>query len=149
MADQNFQFDNGDKDQQPTSVVSDPQRTLRTQAQVLTVLYYAVLVAPLVTVGAVYMFSIRAWMVLGYWPRPWLDDPKYIRPGDLALQGLYWLVMATMLWSLVSLALVPLLTLLLRRSYSIRWHIVRVLLFVSMWLVLWLDPGARIAWFVD
>lgn len=133
----------------PTTGNPGPTRSRQRRPRVLTSVYLVALLAPLTALGTAYALSIRSWMVLGSWPRPWLDDPKFIAPHDPVTAVLYWLVLAALLWSFVSLLVVAVLMEVLSRSTARRWLSVGLVLYGSGWLLLWLDPGARLMWYFD
>ena len=89
----------------------------------------------------------HAWFPVGR--RRGGPPPDEYSTDGTAMTVLYGLVMAGVLWSFMGLALVPLLTALLSRTYTVRRLGVGLLLFGTTWLILWLDPGGRLAWFGD
>ena len=88
-------------------------------------------------------------MFIGHWPEPLKDDPKFIAPGDALFDLLYCLVIPLLLWMFVGVIIFPLLTLLLRRSYSWGWIVLTIGLFVLGWLLFYLEPTGRMEWFMD
>lgn len=133
----------------PTTERADPTHTHQRPPLLLTGVFLAAILAPLSILGAAYALSVRAWMVLGSWPRPWLDDPKFIAPHDPAMTVLQGLVLGTLVWAYVSPLLVVVLLRVLSRSISTRWLSVGIVVLGSGWLLVLLDPGARLKWFVD
>lgn len=112
-------------------------------------LHWSFALAPLVTSACLYLLSWRAALLLGHWPKLSLDDPKFIAPHDTLMTLLYTAVLPLLLWSMLAVITFPLLTLVLRKQYTRLWHISFVVLFVGAWVFLYLDPGARLAWFID
>lgn len=105
--------------------------------------------APLQALAALNLFSLRAARHLGRWPRPLLDDPKFIGPGDGLMGALYALSGWMIAWGVVSLAVFPVLLIIAWKRYSrpARWGVTA--LYVGSLVLFRLDPGDRLAWFAD
>jgi hypothetical protein len=116
---------------------------------IFVALHWSFALAPLLTSACLYLLSWRAALLLGHWPQPSLDDPKFIAPNDALMDLLYGAVLPLLLWSMVALITFPLLTFFLRKRYTRLKIVSFVVLFVGAWLFLYLDPGARLAWFGD
>jgi hypothetical protein len=111
--------------------------------------FHSLALAPALTLALVWTFSWRVASVIGYWPRPSLDDPGIVAPGDLVTTVLYWSIWLCLLWSFLAPFILPLFTLLLWRSYlRVRLMVLLVIYGVAME-IMRLDPGARLAWFGD
>lgn len=109
-------------------------------------------VLPFTWLFAIYALAFRAQDLIGHWPRPGYDDPKWIGPMDQQYQFLFhligdWIVPAlfwgSWLWLLLTPLLVP------SGYYSRTRRIVLSALFVTGWLSLYFDPGNRFSWWLD
>ncbi|HET9221914.1 MAG TPA: hypothetical protein VFO07_05385 [Roseiflexaceae bacterium] len=117
--------------------------------RVLIAVHHSFVLAPYLLLLDLYLFSWRAMMFIGHWPEPLKDDPKFIAPGDALFDLLYCVVIPLLLWMFVGVIIFPILTMLLRRSYSWRWIALMIGLFVLGWLLFILEPTGRMEWFMD
>jgi hypothetical protein len=133
----------------PAPAATDHMREPRWLHRVLIAVHHSFVLAPYLLLLDLYVFSWRAMAFIGHWPEPLRDDPKFIAPGDALLDLLYRLVIPLLLWMFVGVVIFPILTVLLRRSYSWRWVALIVGLFVLGWLLFILEPTGRIEWYMD
>ena len=118
-------------------------------SRLLVILHHLFAFAPAIALASAYVFSWRVAVLIGHWPRPSLDDPKFAAPGDELSILLYFATMLVLLVSASGLYMVPLLSFVLRHTYSRVWRWLLPALWIVSWLLLRLDPGARITWFAD
>jgi hypothetical protein len=104
---------------------------------------------PLLALIFVYLFSWRVASIIGHWPRPSLDDPKFMAPGDGVADSLYQSVLVFLLVAAAGVIMFPLLTFVLRRAYARWWLITLIVVFVLGCVLVRLDPGSRFEWFFD
>ena len=121
----------------------------RVEFGVMALLQHRLALAPLLALAMVYLLSWRIQALIGHWPRVWLDDPKYVAPGDRLNDLLYTAVMPLLLWSFVALPMLPLLTWLLWRKYPRWWPLLLLIVFLIGLFVLRFEPGARFTWYMD
>jgi hypothetical protein len=105
--------------------------------------------APSLFMAVLYLFSGYAALLLGHWPQPYIDDPKFIASDDLLMDLLYFNVPIFSVAALCSLVVFPLLTLLLRRSHSRKWHISLIAIFLVGCLVSYFGAADRLDWYFD
>jgi hypothetical protein len=118
--------------------------------RVLIILYYTLALWPLIILAAVYTLSWRAASFIGHWPRPSLDDPKFIVPvSDWFYDTLYPAIWYSFGGLTLALVLLVPLALVLRRKMSLFKIILLAGVFVAGFLLLRMDPGSRLYWFFD
>ena len=112
------------------------------------VLHWLLATAPLAVVTGLYILSWGASVVLGHWPRPWIDDPKLIAGGPLydLLYGVTVLLLP--IW-ISSLFLFPLTTFVLWRAQSPRLRWLSLGLYVAGWVLVGIAMGDRMQWLMD
>ncbi|MDP9316530.1 MAG: hypothetical protein M3R24_37705 [Chloroflexota bacterium] len=113
------------------------------------VLHVLVAVAPLLVFGWVHALAWRAAVVLGRWPRPYDDDPKFFLPADHWFDLLAFPTPLLVLWMLLSVVLFPTLMLRFRQRYSQRFILFLGVLYCAGWLALWFAPGTALDWYFD
>ncbi len=131
------------------TTMHQPSHDRSASSRLLVLLHHLFAFAPSMALVAVYTFSWRIASLIGYWPRPSLDDPKFAAPGDGLSTLLYFATMLLLVMSASGLYMVPLLSFVLRRAYGRVWGWLLPALWILSWLLLRLDPGARITWFAD
>ncbi|HYU35874.1 MAG TPA: hypothetical protein VEW48_27265 [Thermoanaerobaculia bacterium] len=107
------------------------------------------LVSPFVPMAALHLLSRRGQELLGHWPRPMRDDPKYIGLDDPTYQRLSIVVIYAFCFTGWCLYTWGGLMLHLRKSLTTRKVLWLVALFVLTWLVFSYDPGKRFEWWLD
>ncbi|KAB8143485.1 hypothetical protein F8S13_10795 [Chloroflexia bacterium SDU3-3] len=112
-------------------------------------LHHSFALAPLLVIGCLYVFSWRAAFLIGHWPQPSIDDPKFIAPDCRICDALYMLTLPLLLWPFIALVAFPFLSLVLRRVYLWRWQTLLIIVFVVGWLLLIADPSERLSWYFD
>lgn len=115
----------------------------------LVALHHFFAFAPLLALAVVYLFSWRVASIIGHWPRPSLDDPKFVAPGDGLADTLYASVLILLLLAVAGVIIFPLLTYALRRAYARWWVITLIVVFVVGCVLVRIDPGSRFAWYFD
>src|SRR5215213_3167779 len=120
----------------------------RVEFRVMALIQHSLALAPFLALAAVYLCSWRVQVLIGRWPRVWLDDPKYVAPGDWLNDLLYSAVMPLLLWSFVALPILPLVTWLLWRKYPRWWSLILLVVFLIGLLIVRIDPGARFTWYM-
>ena len=113
--------------------------------------WFAILSAiPATALAIFYTYVIRARLVLGHWPTPYNPDPKSLGFSVHYLAALI-LMPATFASAIMALILVVLLA--TGRLGSFRAARKRILIFVIIWsvwfLLMRLDPGHFMYWFMD
>jgi hypothetical protein len=128
----------------PVSSISTPIET-----RALRFLHHLFALLPIVSLATLYLFSWRVASVIGYWPRPSLDDPKFVVASDLPATVFYDLVMVLILGSGMAIIMFPLLSLMLFHRQSRLRLVVLALIFIAGWVLLRSDPGDRVLWYMD
>lgn len=136
---------------EPQVVRIGPQQTKRTTwgFRLLIILHHIVALIPLAPIVAVYGFSWRVETIIGHWPLPSIDDPKFVAPGDWLSDFLYSSVSLLLFSSLAALLIFPVLTWVLRHQYRPMWLTVLIAAFILEYIFLGADPGQRFMWYFD
>ena len=112
-------------------------------------LYICAIAGPLVPLTVLYVASWRASVVLGHWPLCMTDDPKFICDGDALYEQICSYVTCAKAfagWSIISFVL---LFLLLLNQVPKRRLLLMATTFLVAWLVFFMEPGWRFAWWLD
>ena len=131
------------------TTMNQPSQDRSASSRLLVLLHHLFAFAPSMALVAVYTCSWRIASLIGYWPRPSLDDPKFAAPGDLLSTLLYFTTMLLLVMSATALFVAPILSFVLRRAYARAWSWMLLTLFALSWIVLRADPGGRLTWFAD
>jgi len=105
--------------------------------------------APFVPLVVLYLLSHRAETLIGHWPRPLVDDPKYIGADDPAYRSLsraFVYASAFAGWGLFTWG-----ALLFHLRCSLTAARLRWLMgvFLAAWIVFLCEPGGRYIWWLD
>jgi len=115
----------------------------------IAVLHYLITVSPLLLSASMYALAWRAARLLGHWPRPYLDDPKFAVPADHVFDVLDLVNLLLLLSIANSLVLFPLLCCWLWRRHG-QWGTLGLLvIFMFGWVVLRTLPPDLTAWMLD
>ena len=128
---------------------SDPQGLSNRSYKLILFLRGLFAAVPLVMFSAPYLLSVYAMVVIGHWPQPMFDDPKFIPAGPLyhLLYGATFLLFLPMLVS--SLVIFPMLTAVMWRSTAPRTRWLLLALFIAGWVLVRTMLGDRMAWLID
>jgi hypothetical protein len=119
------------------------------QVRILRVLHHLFALAPFLTVLLLYLASWRAESIIGHWPVPSVDDPKYIAQSDWLYINLRLAVMWMLGGACSAACLLPLFTIAMWRVYP-RWYsIVLIAVYLVGFYILRIDAGARLTWYMD
>lgn len=124
-----------------------PTNSRRALLNIVAVLHHLCAFAPLLIIAHLYIFSWRVSTVIGHWPRPSLDDPKYI--PDFLSNALYNFTYFLIMFAAVGLVGLLGFPWIVRRKYSLLWSLALIGIYIIGWIVIRLDPGDRINWFMD
>ena len=113
------------------------------------VLHGLLAISPLILTYWLSRLAQRAASLIGHWPVPMINDPKWIGPRDSQYQHLFdvcswierpvlcgfflWIITAVLFW----------------RWYSVRLRCWLLGLFVFSWGILWLNPWQLLPWWID
>jgi hypothetical protein len=106
---------------------------------------------PGVGLAALWALGLYATTVLGHWPHPYRDDPKYLSAGTGWLAPFAMLLLTTAILSPLAIAA----DLLVRRvAHAERRPALALLVvfaacYAALWLQLFADPGQLFAWLAD
>jgi hypothetical protein len=115
----------------------------------LGILHHVFALAPLLMVLSLYLASWRAEAIIGHWPVPSVDDPKYIAEGDWLYKNLRLSVIWLFGGVCSAVCMLPLFTIALWRAYP-RWYsIMLIAVYLIGIYVLRIDAGARLTWYMD
>ena len=106
-------------------------------------------VAPLVPMVALYLLAFRGQDLIGHWPQPMSDDPKYIGLDDPTYQTFRAAVIYGSCFAGWGLYTWAALLVHLRRSLATRRMLWTIRLFLLAWLLFVADPGRRFEWWLD
>jgi len=115
----------------------------------LILLHHVVAFFPALIIALVYALSWRAQLFIGSWPRPTFDDPKIIVSGDWLYELLYTLAWLLVLSVCFTIPAFVYLTRVLWDKYPRLWTFLLIVIFAVGIILLRLDPGQRIAWYMD
>jgi hypothetical protein len=117
----------------------------------LIVIQVVLAFTPWSVIAVLYMMSWRAEAAIGRWPRPWVDDPKFIVHNDQFYDYLYDLPITVFSIACVSGILLPALTFALHGIFKLpRIWSISLLVFYTLGLVFFMmDPGQRLKWYLD
>jgi hypothetical protein len=94
--------------------------------------------------------AFRAQQLIGHWPQPMSNDPKWIGEDDVLYQRLYDIIefnlMPAVAWSLIAWLV---LSCILFHSYSPKQRWFMMCLYLSMWSLLIFEPGGCLEWYLD
>jgi hypothetical protein len=115
---------------------------------VVAFVHHILALTPLIAFGVIYVFSWYVEATLGYWPRPTFDDPKLVATGAFS-GALYTAIWLLMLGSCFAALAFPILSAALWSKYPKLWSLLLIAAFLLGWVILRLDPGSRVMWFID
>jgi hypothetical protein len=130
-----------------TQVTLPLQQTLG--IKLLLLLHHLLAFAPSLLIAWIYALAWRASILLGHWPRPKIDDPKFAIPADRLFDILYYPSSFVFVWFAVSLIVFPLLTVVLWRHNQWLRTLLLILVYVVGWLIGGILPNNAFTWFVD
>lgn len=106
---------------------------------------------PAILLASLFALAWRGMLVLGHWPEPFMDDPKHICGGDAIYQMLYrWLdVATTAAGCLTTIWFALVLHLAIRQLIPLRQFFQLHLTCALAWVLVVVEPGQRIAWWMD
>jgi hypothetical protein len=102
--------------------------------------------APALVVLSLYVLYWQAGVLLGHPPVPYADDPKFIVPGSIRLDILYFLVLFNLIGTCFGLVIVPVLSVVMWKRYARLWSVLLLVAFVLGFVMLRLDPGLDPIW---
>ena len=107
--------------------------------------------SPLLAVLALYALSWRGAALIGHWPLPMADDPKFIGQGDTLYAVMYMALCLLFALSCYGLPILIALTAMLSYRHAKLWPVLMILLyFASLVLFSLLESaGDRMTWFMD
>jgi ABC-type Na+ efflux pump permease subunit len=124
----------------------------RVALSIIIGLQHLVAFAPFLMIAILFIFSWRVGSIIGHWPIPWQDDPKYSTPGDLLSDLLYYASFLFLMLSFAAYLVLPAAILILWQ-YTSRasrlWSVLLVVVFIIGFLVMRSDPGDRFRWLMD
>ena len=105
--------------------------------------------SPLLALLNLYAMSWRATILIGHWPQPLDDDPKWIGINDAIYNFLY--AITDYSFGMVTFSLFGgiAMALLLWSKYTERQKTWLVCGFIGAWLIFFLEPSGRFAWIAD
>jgi hypothetical protein len=117
-------------------------------------LFLALALAPFLFAGLLYTLSWRAEVILGHWPRAWVDDPFYSVTGDwlydLLLRAVIVFGYAIAIGLVaVPLTIIPALALWRRHPRLWLWSLILIAIYFIGLFVIQTNPGDRLRWFMD
>lgn len=106
-------------------------------------------VLPLTLMAALYLLSWRAMQLIGHWPVPWKDDPKFLGGGDTFYEMLLVLINPLLLAAMIAPSIWLTLMAVLWRRYGWGRRVALTLALVAGIAVFALDPSRRMMWWMD
>ncbi len=136
----------------PVQNISGQPELAESNAPISQKFFWILGAAPGVWLVLFYSFVIRAYCTLGYWPQPYLPDPKDL--GFVWHHLAIWLsfpamlaLLITGLLAMLAGAILPRVQLQIQMTRAGLWFF--GLSFAAWWILVRLDPGRFLEWFVD
>ena len=117
--------------------------------RLLAATYLLVAAAPWLFGAGLTLLAWRAAAILGHWPIPLADDPKFIAPSDGLYDGLGRLSTALRFWLLFSPFILPGFVIMTWREYRRRATFAIIAVYVLGLVAIRLDPFGLLAWIID
>lgn len=113
------------------------------------ILWLLTLLPPLLLLIALRAMQWRASVLIGYWPQPMADDPKWIGQSDRLYQGLFDLTLFAS--GLAGWSILPWIVclILMKDVYSRQQYETVIWCYLSIWIINLWASGDSVAWFMD
>ena len=122
---------------------------VKTIIPVLAVVQGFLVVPPIALTYWIYHLAQRAAVLIGRWPVPMINDPKWIGQNDGAYQHLYDTVERVDGITFCSFFAWMIVMALAFRWYSRRARLLQFGLFIFAWGLLWFNPWSLLSWWED
>ncbi len=133
--------------------ISPPTTTIlpqfRHHLQLLSMVQQLAALAPVFLLVWIYALAWRASTLLGYWAKPFENDPKFYIPADQLFDALYAASPLFNMWFTVSLIVFPLLTFGLVRHNTRTRTLILIVVYVGSIIILRVLPSTAIDWYFD